>query len=131
MNDFLKVTAGIYIALFMYLILNKQCKDFSILLSIAVCCVILAVAAKYLEPLINFIEDLKQFIKIDTQILKIMSNSVGIGLLTEITCTICTDAGNSSFGKVLEILASIIILYLSIPLFTDLMEIVEDILIAL
>lgn len=131
MDDFLKVTAGVLVALILYLTLNKQEKDFSVLITVAVCCIVIAVAATFLEPIISFIEELEQIGSFDTDVLRIMLKAVGTGLLAEITSMICADAGNVAMGKALQILASVIILWLSIPIFTALINVVEEILVAL
>ena len=131
MIDFLKVTAGVLVALLLHLALGKQGAHFSTMLSIAVCCIVLFVTASYLSPVIEFIDDLEQIANTDSQAMEIMIRSVGIGLLAEITAMICSDAGNAAMGKVLQVLASAVILYLAIPLFTTLMDVVEEILVAL
>jgi hypothetical protein len=41
---------------------------------------------------------------------------------------VCADAGNASLGKVLQILASAVILWLSLPVFTALIELIQKIL---
>lgn len=131
MDEFLKVTAGVIVALILYLILSKQGKDFSILLTVAVCCMVIGIAASFLEPILEFVETLVSLGNFDTNVLQILLKSVGIGLLTEVTSLICTDAGNASLGRALQILASIVILWISIPLFTTLITTVEEILVAL
>lgn len=131
MDDFLKVTAGIMIALLLYLILSKQGKDFAILLTVAVCCMVVVIAASFLEPILDFADKLISLGNFDTNVLQILLKSVGIGLLTEVTSLICSDAGNASLGKALQILASVVILWLAIPLFAALIDTVEEILVAL
>lgn len=131
MDAFLKVTAGVIIALMLYLILCKQGKDFSILLTIAVCSMVVVMATSFLEPILDFVGELISLGNFDTDVLQILLKSVGIGLLTELTGLICADAGNASLGKVLQILASVVILWLAIPLFTALINTVEEILVTL
>ena len=116
------------VALVLYLILNKQAKDFSAVLSICACCMIIICAVNFLKPLIDFVKKLESLGQFDPEILKIMLKSVGVGLLTEIISLICIDAGNSSLGKSLQILGSAVILYLAIPLFTNLVDIIQDVL---
>ena len=63
--------------------------------------------------------------------LQIVMRSVGIGLLSEITLHICTDSGNTALGKTLQILGNAIILWLSLPIFTKIIELIEEILITI
>ena len=129
MDNFLKATACILISLILFLALKKQGNEFATLITILVCCMVLMVAASYLKPILTFISELKELGNFDSDVLNLLLKAVGIGLLAEITSTICADAGNSSMGKALQILASTVILWLAIPLFTSLINIVKEILV--
>lgn len=124
----MKSVAGILITVLATLILSKKEKDFSILLVICVCCMIAAVSLGYLKEIIQFIRVLQQKGNLDSDLIGVLLKSVGIGILTEITCMICTDSGNSALGKVIQFLSSSVILWLSIPLFTQLLELIESVL---
>lgn len=128
MDVFVKSVAGILITVLATLILSKKEKDFSILLVICVCCMIAAVSLGYLKEIIQFIRVLQQKGNLDSDLIGVLLKSVGIGILTEITCMICTDSGNSALGKVIQFLSSSVILWLSIPLFTQLLELIESVL---
>lgn len=131
MDNFLKIAAGVLVILVLYLILNKQGKDFSVLLTIAGCCLIMASAVTFFQPVITFVEKLESLGNFNPDILQIMLKSVGIGLLTEVVSLICADAGNSSMAKSLQILASVVILWLAIPLFSSLIDLIQEILVAI
>lgn len=60
--------------------------------------------------------------------LGILLKAVGIGLVSEIAGLVCTDAGNGSLGKTLQMLGSAVILYLSLPIFTAMLELIREIL---
>lgn len=128
MDTFLKATAGILVATVLYLVLSKQSKDLSALLSVAVCCIVATAAMRYLQPIIQFFKKLQQIGELNPEMLGILLKSVGIAMLGEITTQICADSGNAALGKSLQILASAVILWLSVPLFTSLIELVEKIL---
>lgn len=131
MDTFLKATGGILIALILYLILSKQNKDISLLLTVLVCCMVAAVAIGFLQPVFDFIAKLESIADMDKQMLSVIVKAVGIGLLSEIVSLICADSGNASLGKIVQILASCFILWLSIPLFTNLIDLVKEILVAI
>lgn len=128
MDTFIKTTAGILITLLLCLILSKQGKEFSLLLTVAACSMVAIIIVTFLKPVINFIKELEELGQLDNGMVKIILKSVGIGLLTEITGLICVDIGNASLGKVLQILASVVILWMSIPLFENLIELIKEIL---
>lgn len=127
MDIFIKATAGILITVVLCLVLSKEKKDISILLVIAVCSMVAAVAIGYLQKVIDFIETLENVGNLNSELISILLKCVGIGLLSQITSMICTDSGNAALGKVLQILASAVVLWLCIPLFTQLLELVESI----
>ena len=128
MEDFLKAIVGILIAVILALTLDKQGKDISLLLILFVCCAVVTVAISYLQPVINFFRKLQTLGDLDPEMLRVVLKAVGIGLLAELTGLICADAGNVSLGKALQILAAAVILWLMLPLFTQLIEMIENIL---
>lgn len=130
MDVFIKAACGALVALLIYLILAKQGKDVSLLLTVAACCMIAAAAVNYLEPVVGFFEKLQNLGQLDSEMFGIILKAVGMGILAEITALICADAGNSALGKTLQFLATAVILWMSVPLFTSLIELVEEILVS-
>lgn len=128
MDIFIKASAGVLIAAVLSLILSKQNKDFSVLLVICVCSMVAVACFRYLRNIIEFVQLLESKAKLNSDMISILLKSVGIGLLSEITSMICTDSGNAAFGKVIQFMSSAVILWLSIPLFTQLLELVESVL---
>lgn len=130
MDTFLKTIAGILVAVLLNLCLSKQAKDYSLLLTVLVCCCIAGAAVYYLEQVVSFIQRLNQMAQLDSNALLIILKVVGIGILGEIVTQICADSGNASLGRMLQVLSSAVILWLSLPLFTALIELIEGILVA-
>ena len=125
MELYLKGCSAVMIGLLLALIVGTGRKDFSTLLSLAVCAMVSICALSYLKPVILFLNQLRTLGNLDSEIVRILLKVVGIGALTEVSAMICADAGNSSLGKVLQYLGSTVILWLSIPLFqmmTDLLQ---------
>lgn len=130
MDIFFKATAGILIALVLYLILVKQGKDYSVLLTLFVCCCVSIAALHYLDRVIGMLRNLQTVGKLDGDTFQIILRAVGIGILAEITSAICADAGNAALGKTMQFLASALVLWISVPLFESLISLVEEILVA-
>lgn len=128
MDTFIKSVVGVLITLIMYLILAKQGKDYSVILTVAVCCFLTIALLQYITPVVSFVNRLQHMSRIEPEMLQIILRSVGIGLLGEITALICTDAGNAALGKSLQLLACGTILWLSIPLFTEVIDLIEKVL---
>lgn len=129
MDTFLKACAAVMIALVLCLMLNKNAKDISLLLSIVVCTMLALTVASFLEPVLDLFETLEQLGELNGDMIRIIVKSVGIGMIGEIASDICIDAGLSAPGKTLRVLAATVILWLSIPLFQTLLELIQEILI--
>ena len=81
-----------------------------------------------LEPVLDFLRELETLGDLQGDMLGILLKAVGIGLVSEIAGLVCTDAGNGSLGKTLQMLGSAVILYLSLPIFTAMLELIREIL---
>lgn len=127
MDNFIKLIAGVLITAIIYLILSKRDKEITVLLTLAVCCMIVGIAVVYMRPLFDFFNDLRKAADLNSDFLKILLQAVGIGLLSEITSLICTDIGNAAMGKTIQIVSSSLILYISLPLFQKLMTMISEI----
>lgn len=128
MEQYLRGCAGALLAVILYLTLGKQGKEMGTLLTMAVCSMICAIAMSYLKPVMDFVEQLEITGNLDRNLIGILLKAAGIGFLSEIACLVCADAGNSALGKSVQILGTGVILWLSIPLFQELLELLERIL---
>lgn len=127
MNDFLKAAGLIVVCVILCLALSGHGKSFSTLLAIAVCCMVCVTAIGYVRPVIEFFTQLQHIGNLDPELVRILLKAVGIGVLSEVTSLICADAGNAAMGKALQILSTAVILWLSLPLFTSLIELITQI----
>ena len=127
MSTFLQITAGVLLTAVLTIVLNKQNKDISLVLSIAVCCMAILAAMRLLEPVFAFLSRLQQLGNLDENMLKIILKAVGIGIIAQISSLICTDSGNAALAKAIQILASAVILVQSMPLLESLMDLIQKI----
>lgn len=125
---FIKAVGCILIALILCVILSKQGKDFSVIISVVACCVVLGGAIILLEPVIAFIWRIRDLGDIETSHITVIMKAVGIGLVSQIASLICNDAGYTSLSKALQILTAAVILCLSVPLFQELLQLIDSIL---
>lgn len=110
------------------LALGNQKKETGLLLTMAACCLVATAAMYYLKPVIEFVQQLQDLGQLDNEMLGILLKAVGIGLIGEIASLICADSGNGALGKTLHLLTSAVILWLSLPLLTGLLELIQEIL---
>ena len=113
-------------AVILSLALEKQGKDFSVILTLAVCGMAASAAFLYLEPVLDFFRELQELCGFPSGLLEILLKAVGIALVTELSATVCLDAGRGSMGKILQFLGSAVVLSLSIPVFRELLTMIRE-----
>ncbi len=128
MELFWKAAGLVLLSLVLGMALEKQEKDYATLLTTAACCMVAGVALHYLEPVLDFFRELETVGQLDDGLLGALLKAVGIGLVAEIGGAVCTDGGNGSLGKQLQLLGSAVILYLSLPIFSGLLALIQEIL---
>lgn len=129
MGVYWKALAGAVLAVVMMLMLRRQ--ELAALLGMAVCAMIVMVAVDYLRPVWELLDSLQTMGQLDGQMIMILLKAVGIGLVTEIACMVCADSGSASLAKTLQFLGTAAVLWISIPLFTALLDLIQGILEAL
>lgn len=127
MDIFLKVTIAVLITAIISLILSKQCPEISLLLTIVVCCSVVIVMVSYLQPVIEFSGRLVQLGQLSTDMLNVLLKVTGIGIISQIAGLICSDAGNQSLSKILQILTIVVILCVSVPLLEEVITLIENV----
>lgn len=128
MTIFFQIIAGVLIALVLGTAVGKQGKDIALLLSMSVCCMVLAVAVGFMEPVVDFLERLRNMTDMDEGVSSAVIKSVGIALVAEIAAVLCADSGNGSMGKTVQLLGSAVILWLSLPVMEELLDLIQRVL---
>lgn len=128
MTKFIQAIALVLVAVVLILALKRQGNDFSILISIIICATLGTMVFEFLQPIFSLCDRLQQIGDLDPDLLRILVKVISIAFTSEIAATICSDSGNSALAKSLQLLATVLILYLSVPMFTSLLDIVEEIL---
>ena len=128
MELFLKGCGAVLLTVILILALGNRAKDLSVVLLTGVCCMVALAALEYIKPILEFVRQLTELGGIDGTMVSILMKAAGIGFLSEISALICTDAGSSSLGKGIQFLGSMVILWLSIPMFRMLLDLLQNIL---
>ena len=125
MDSFWQWVAGAMLTVVLGIALGKQSKDISLVLTMVVCCMVLLGAAAYLQPVMEFVKHLQAMGQLEDGYAQILLKAVGIGLVTEFAVLICNDSGNSALGKSLQIAATVVVLWISLPLMESLLDLIE------
>ena len=128
MDVFWKTIGAALVSTILILALERQNRDYSILVTVAASAMVTIAAARLLEPVISFLGELESLGNLSSDLLLTLIKVFGIGMTGEIAASVCNDAGNSSLGKGLRFLSNAAILYLSIPVFSSLTDLFLQIL---
>ena len=121
-----KAAGAVLITVLLGLMLGRQ--DLLALLTLAGCVLVGLAVLSFLEPVVEFLRRLGQMGDLRGEFVKILLKAVGVGMVTELTAMLCRDGGNASLGQALQMLGSAVILWMSIPLFEALMDLIQRIL---
>ncbi len=128
MELYVKAIAGVLIALMLCLALGSKGKEIPLLLALTVCVMAVAAGFSYLSTVLDFFNKLQALIGVDNHLLNILLKAVGVGLMGEIAGLICADGGQATLGKAVQILTSAVILWISLPLYTEILTLIKTLL---
>lgn len=123
-----KAVSAALIAAILGITLGKQEKDIAAVLTMTVCAILCRVVFSYLEPVLDLMREIAENSSFRTDILDVLIQAVGIGLICELAGMLCSDAGSTSLAKAVQLLSAAATLYLSIPLVQGLYTMICDIL---
>lgn len=120
---------GIGLVAVVIIILLKQYKpEFAIYISMLTGILIILFVIDDLSGIINLIQSLANKVSINNTFLMLLIKITGIAFLSEFAVSICKDAGETAIASKMEIGAKIIIISMSIPIISSLLEIILKIL---
>lgn len=128
MAVFLQATGLVFVGVILVLVVGKQSRDLSLLLSLGICAGLCVAAGGYLQELMGFLGELRALGNLDRSFLSILLKCAGIGYISEIAALLCADAGEQAMAKAMQILASGAVLYLSLPLMRELVGLIREVL---
>ena len=128
MADIRKIIGIGLIGLIIIVILKQYKPELAIYVSIIAGVLILVFAIEKLTGIINLLQSISNKTNINSSFLKILLKITGITFITEFAVSICSDAGEKAIASKIEIGSKVIIITMSIPIITSLLELVLEIL---
>ena len=128
MTDVIKIIGIGLLALIIIVILKQYKPEFAIYVSMIAGVLILVLAIQKLTGIINLLQSLANKTYINKSFLSILLKITGIAFLSEFAVSICKDAGESAISSKIELGTKIIIISMSIPIISSLLEIILEIL---
>ncbi len=107
-------------------VIVKQYKpEFAIYISIITVVIIFSSVLGVALPIISDIKSIINKTSISFEHISILIKSVGICYLTQFVCDICKDSGQTAIANKIELTGKVAICIISLPLFHELISIVE------
>ena len=128
MTDVIKIIGIGLLALIIIVILKQYKPEFAIYVSMIAGVLILVLAIQKLTGIVNLLQSLANKTYINKSFLSILLKITGIAFITEFAVSICSDAGEKAIASKIEIGSKVIIIAMSIPIITSLLELVIEIL---
>ena len=128
MTDVIKIIGIGLLALIIIVLLKQYKPEFAIYVSMIAGVLILVLSIQKLTGIINLLQSLANKTYINKSFLSILLKITGIAFITEFAVSICSDAGEKAIASKIEIGSKVIIIAMSIPIITSLLELVIEIL---
>ena len=128
MDEIIKVIGIGLIALVIAIILKQYRPEYVIYISIIAGILILFLTLEKFSGIINLLKSISDKTYINKQFLEILLKITGIAIITEFAVSICLDAGEKAIASKIEIGSKVIIVTMSIPIISSLLEVIIDIL---
>ncbi len=116
------------IGLIIIIILKQYKPEFSIYISLLVGVLILLLITDKLTGIINLLQSIANKASINSEFLSLLIKMTGIAFLSEFAVSICKDSGEGAIASKIEIGTKIIIISMSIPIISSLLEIILKVL---
>ena len=116
------------LALIIIILLKQYRPEFAIYISLLTGVLILLLVMDKLTGIINLLQTLVNKTSINSKFLTLLIKITGIAFLSEFAVSICKDSGEAAIASKIEIGTKIIIISMSIPIISSLLEIILKIL---
>lgn len=126
--EIVKIIAIGLVAIVIIILLKQYKPEFAIYISMLTGILIILFVIDDLAGIIKLLQTLANKVSINNTFLMLLIKITGIAFLSEFAVSICKDAGETAIASKMEIGAKIIIISMSIPIISSLLEIILKIL---
>ena len=126
--EIVKIIGIALIALIIIIMLKQYRPEYAIFISILTGILILFLVMDRLTGIINLIQSIQNKFSINTQFIALLIKITGIAFLSEFAVSICKDSGEAAIASKIELGSKIIIISMSIPIISSLLEVILKVL---
>lgn len=124
----IKIIGIALIALIIIILIKQYRPEFAIYISLLTGVLILLLVMDQLSEIISLLQSLATKASINSTFLSLLIKITGIAFLAEFAVSVCKDAGEGAIASKIEIGSKIVIIAMSIPIISSLLEIILKIL---
>ncbi|NLL00279.1 MAG: stage III sporulation protein AD [Clostridiales bacterium] len=114
------------IAVLLAITFKKGREEYSLYISIAACFIIILLGIGKLEVILDTINRLQAYIKINKAYINILIKIIGITYVTEFAASLCKDSGYHAIGEQVELVGKLSILAISMPILLALLDTINN-----
>lgn len=122
----IKIAAIGIIAILLAILFKRGKEEYSLFISIAACFVILLWGIGKLQVILDAINQLQGYIKLNKAYIGILVKIIGITYVTEISASLCRDSGYHAVGEQIEIVGKLTILAISMPIMISILDTINS-----
>ena len=126
--DIIKIIGVGLIAVIIVIILKQYKPEFTVYVSICAGAIILGLVMTRLSGIIQLLTDLSNKVSDTNGFLTVLIKITGIAFLTEFAVSICKDSGESAIASKVDLGGKVIIISMSIPIISALLETIVHVL---
>ena len=126
--EIIKIIGIGLIALIIIILLKQYRPEFAIYISLLAGVLILILVMDDLKGIISLLQTLASKASINSTFLTLLIKITGIAFISEFAVSICKDSGEGAIASKIEIGSKIVIISMSMPIISSLLEIVLKIL---
>ena len=122
-----QIVAFALVSVFIIVLLKQYKSEYALIASIVASGVIIYFSLSKLEIVITLIEDLITKTGINKEFFEILVKITGIAYLIDFGSNVCKDVGESAIASKVEFAGKVIIVTMSLPILTTLLETVVEV----
>lgn len=126
--DIIKIIGVGLISLIIIIIIRQYKPEFTLYVSLLAGAIILLFLMDKISGIVDLLTSLSNKASINNEFLKLLIKITGIAFLTEFAVSICKDTGESAIASKVDMGGKVIIVSMSIPIISSLLETIVKIL---
>lgn len=113
--ELIKLLTVVVMGILICILLKTKIPEYSYLLSLAICLIVILVSITDLKQVIQIIKEISESTKLDKSYILILLKMIGVAYTCEFASEISKDAGYGAIAATIEMLGKLSMLVLSAP----------------